>query len=362
MKLRVLVAGGIYDKPAEYRAAHRITPETNLAAGLAEEGFHVTVQGLSEPLRAERFDLVHVHHFGRAAVCALTRPRGCRFVFTSHDGFLFGDAGRDRRRGTLHSMVLRGADGLVALSVRERWLLTSQYRVRDERVDVIPNGIPELFDAPPREPETAPRQNKDLLFVGQLQRFKGLDYLFEAMPKVRAGHPGVRLRLCYQSDGMLDFYRRRAAEIGIADCVLFEGPRSPEQLAELYRSCAVFVHPSLFECLSTVISEAMLSAACVIATDVGGVREQLDSECGVIVPPRDSEALTAAICGALGSPARRALLGAAARIKARQRFTIPTMIRRHVHLYERVLNAQPVARPLFSSLLADGMNVCLKFL
>jgi glycosyltransferase involved in cell wall biosynthesis len=209
---------------------------------------------------------------------------------------------------------------------------------------------------------TGPRRNKDLLFVGQLQRFKGLDYLFDAMPKVRTEHPGVRLKLCYQSEGMLDTYRRRVAELGIADCVLFEGPRSPEQLAELYRSCAVFVQPSLVECLSTVISEAMLSAACVVATDVGGVREQLDSECGLIIPPRDPQSLASALCDALGSPERRELLGSRARLRARQRFSVPIMIRRHIHLYERLLNTQPVTRPIASSLLADGMNVCLKFL
>ncbi len=195
-----------------------------------------------------------------------------------------------------------------------------------------------------------------------MQPFKGLDYLFSAIPTIRAKHPSVRLRLCHQSDGLLHQYRRRVEELGIADCVVFEGPRSPEQLAVLYRSCAVVAHPSLAECLCSVISEAMLSGACIVATDVGGIREQLDAQCGVIVPPRDSRALAAALCDVLDSPERRERLGAAARIRARQRFSIPLMIRRHIQFYERVLSARPVGRPLPVSLFASSINAYLNLL
>ena len=98
------------------------------------------------------------------------------------------------------------------------------------------------------------------------------------------------------------------------------------------------VSPSLGECLSTVVLEAMCCGAAVVATDVGGIREQLDDETGVIVPPRDSAALARAICGLLAdtgpaSPAR-------ARPPAKRpapRFSVRQMIDRHVRLYEELL-------------------------
>ena len=87
-------------------------------------------------------------------------------------------------------------------------------------------------------------------------------------------------------------------------------PKPAAGLAQLYSTAAVVVSPSLGECLSTVVLEAMCCGAAVVATDVGGIREQLDEETGVIVPPRDCAALAHAICTLLADPRRRRRLGA----------------------------------------------------
>ena len=117
----------------------------------------------------------------------------------------------------------------------------------------------------------------------------------------------------------------------------FAGSRTAAALAELYATAAVVVSPSLGECLSTVVLEAMCCGAAVVATDVGGIREQLDEETGIVVPPRDSVALARAICGLLADPGWRERLGRAARKKARAGFGIRQMIDRHIHLYEELL-------------------------
>ena len=67
------------------------------------------------------------------------------------------------------------------------------------------------------------------------------------------------------------------------------------------------VSPSLGECFSTVVLEAMCCGAAVVATDVGGIREQLDEDTGVIVPTYDTPALSNAICTLLAD--RRAAAG-----------------------------------------------------
>ena len=81
----------------------------------------------------------------------------------------------------------------------------------------------------------------------------------------------------------------------------------------------------------------MCCGAAVIATDVGGIREQLDRDTGVIVPPRDAAALSRAICALLGDRACRRRMGVAARRKARAQFGVQQMIERHLHLYEELL-------------------------
>ena len=85
--MRVCIVGGIFDKPADYRARHSVSPETVLADGLGERGWQVTAAGHSARLPFGKFDLVHVHHFGRAALRLAATAGRPPFVFTTHDPF-----------------------------------------------------------------------------------------------------------------------------------------------------------------------------------------------------------------------------------------------------------------------------------
>jgi len=338
--MHICIVGGIFDKPADYRDRHSISPETVLADGLRQRGWQVTRSGHSASLPPGNFDLVHVHHFGRAALrlaAATTRPP---FVLTTHDPFAMNGLPVGWRRRVTDGFVLRKTDAVVALCNAERDFLTRRRGLPPERIAVIPNGINTLvFD---RIPGPAAPAN-DLLFVGQLQEFKGLDYLLSALPAVRACHPRVKLRVVYQTGALLRRYRAHAARLGLNGCLEFAGSLTAAGLADLYSSAAVVVSPSLGECLSTVVLEAMCCGAAVIATDVGGIREQLDENTGVIVPPRDSAALARAICILLADSDRRHRLGTAARQKARAQFSVRQMIDRHVRLYEELLESDELA-------------------
>ena len=228
--------------------------------------------------------------------------------------------------------ILRRTDTVVALSHAEREFLTRGQGIAPHRVAVIPNGIlTSVFDRVHCEP------SNDLLFVGQLQDFKGLDYLLDAMPAVHRSFPLAKLRIVYQTAARLDRYKAQATRLGLIGTVNFAGPRAPADLARLYSSAAAVISPSLGECLSTVVLEAMCCGAAVVATDVGGIREQLDESTGIIVPPRNPDALARAICSMLADGNRRRQLGEAARRKAHTQFTVRKMIDRHVRLYEELL-------------------------
>jgi glycosyltransferase involved in cell wall biosynthesis len=334
--MHICIVGGIFDKPAEYRDRHSISPETVLADGLRQRGWQVTPAGHSAPLPPGRFDFVHVHHFGRAALRLAASTSRPPFVLTTHDPFAMNGLPVGWRRHLTDGFVLRKADAVVALSNAEREFLARRRNLPPERIAVIPNGIrTAVFDR-----GTAPDEaTHDLLFVGQLQQFKGLDYLLRALPSVRAAYPSVRLRVVYQTGALLGRYQKDAALLGLGDCLEFAGSQTAASLARFYSTAAVVVSPSLGECLSTVVLEAMCCGAAVVATDVGGIREQLDEETGVIVPPRDSGALARAICMLLADTDRRRRLGQAARRKACAEFNVRRMIDRHVRLYETLLES-----------------------
>ena len=332
--MHICIIGGIFDKSNDYRAGHAISPETVLAEGLRQRGWRVTLSGHAMPLPSGKFDLVHVHHFGRTALRLAVGGGRQPFVFTTHDPFAMNGLPVGWRRRFTDRFVLSKVDAVVALSNAERDFLTRRRGLRPEHVAVIPNGISTtVFDRVPDPLEP----NSDLLFVGQLHEFKGLDYLLDALPTVRTACPRVKLRVVYQTGALLGLYRMHAARLGLDSCLEFAGAKTAASLAQLYSTAAIVVSPSLGECLSTVVLEAMCCGAPVIATDVGGIREQLDDDTGVIVPPRDSAALAHAISALLANPERRRQLGQAARRKVHAQFSVRQMIDRHVRLYEELL-------------------------
>lgn len=229
--------------------------------------------------------------------------------------------------------ILRRADTVVALSAAEKEFLARGQGIDPSYIAVIPNGIDtSIFDRTGFSEPAA-----ELLFVGQLQEFKGLDYLLEALPAIRRSVPEVKLRVVYQTGALLNHYRAQALRLQLSGNVHFAGARSPAELARLYSAAAVVISPSLGECLSTVVLEAMCCGAAVVATDVGGIREQLDESTGIIVPPRNPAALALAVNGLLADPGRRHHLGQAAQQKVRAQFSIRKMIDRHLRLYEELL-------------------------
>jgi len=331
--MHICIVGGIFDKPAAYRNRHSLSPETVLAEGLRQRGWKVTCSGHAAPLPPEEFDLLHVHHFGRAALRLAATPRRPPFVLTTHDPFAMNRLPVGWKRRLTDRFVLHKAAAVVALSNAERDFLVHRRGLSSGQLAVIPNGInTEVFQRISEAPAS-----HDLLFVGQLQEFKGLDYLLRALPAVRAVHGDVKLRVVYQTGALFDDYRTLAGQLGLNGCVNFAGAKSADALAYLYSTAALVVSPSLGECLSTVVLEAMCCGAAVIATDVGGIREQLDAETGIIVPPRDSGALAFAINSLLADAGLRQRLGKAACRKAHAHFHVRLMIDRHVRLYEELL-------------------------
>jgi len=149
--------------------------------------------------------------------------------------------------------------------------------------------------------------------VGRLAEGKGIETLLEAAAIViqelrQQPPPPQRLPPVYWlliGDGDLaGVLKERAQQLGIADRVLFAGPRT--DIEEIYASLDLFVCPSLWEGLSTAILESMASGVPVVATDIPGNRQVIrDRVNGWLVPTGDPEALAEAVVRAINQPALR---------------------------------------------------------
>lgn len=178
---------------------------------------------------------------------------------------------------------------------------------------------------------------EDIPVVGTVANFKehkGYPYLLEAAVRVRRAIPEVRFVLVGQ--GTLEAgIRRRAHDLGLAGTVIFTGYREDAQ--RLMSTFDVFVLASLHEGLPIALVEAMSLGRAPVVTAVGGVPEVVtDGIHGLVVPPRNPDAMAGAIATLLRDRPLRLRLGEASRRRAAD-FDIRTAVRRMEEVYEELL-------------------------
>jgi glycosyltransferase involved in cell wall biosynthesis len=343
--MKICLVGGIFDRAASLRAKHLLTPETVLLDGFQKAGVAVTAVGHAGFQASDDFDLVHVHHFGKAALQMATARTPARFVFTGHNGQIVTGYERSRIRRSAFHYVVGKADAIVALSEAE----ASYFRATGARdkVCLIPNGIPaDVFrlrpDAGDDPAPTTGSARYDLLYVGQLIDLKGVEFLLQAMQQLRRQWH-VRLRLVYHNAQLESAHRRMVHELGIAEHVDFVGILGPAELAEEYRRADVLVLPSLAECLPSVVTEALLCGTPVVAGAVCGVPEQVGPY-GRVVPPGDASALADAIAEVLRDRPRFRAIASEMRDYAACKYNPEAMVAAHLDLYRDLLAGQPACR------------------
>jgi glycosyltransferase involved in cell wall biosynthesis len=211
-----------------------------------------------------------------------------------------------------------------------------------DRIIVIPNGIDldRVTTAAPEGHASLADSRPVIGTIGRLSRKKGQEDLLSAAALILTRMPEVRVVLV--GDGPLDGQlRRQAHDLGIDDRVRFLGTVADG--ARLLPLLDVYVLPSHVEGMSMGLIEAMAAGRPIVATDVGGNAETvIDGVSGLIVPPRAPDRLADAILTLLKDPDRARAMGAAARQRAREHFTVDTMVKRLERLYRERLAARGI--------------------
>jgi rhamnosyl/mannosyltransferase len=282
-------------------------------------------------LARRQADIVHVHSpYPLGEIGALAFRRGARLVLTHHSDVL-----RQRRTLRLYApvlrRVLRAADCIIATS--PRYVETSPWLAPvADRCRVIPLGVDEDRFTPGRPGLPGARE---LLFVGRLRHYKGLDVLLQALRDL----PDVRLRIVGEGQ-MGDEWRTLARGLGLEDRVRFEGQVADERLPGLYRGARVFVLPSTSraEAFGTVLLEAMACGLPCVTTELGTGTSWVvrHGETGFVVPAADADALRDAIARLLADPGAAAAMGRAGRRRVEQNFRESAMTGRVLALYHEL--------------------------
>jgi len=265
--------------------------------------------------------LVHVHAASHASfvrksiVLLAARLAGCKTIYHLHGGgfrcFVQEESGTVMRRWIRHT--LEASSLVIALS--EGWAQAVRGFAPRARVAVLPNAVA-LPSLPPRENEVPER----ILFLGRIEAGKGVFELLAAAAQLAPAFPA--LRLVFGGEGDLAGLRRRAAALGIAERIECPGWLDGAGVAAELAKASVFCLPSHAEGLPMAMLEAMAAARAVVATRVGGIPDTLrDGDNGLLVAPRDDEALAGALATLMGDRALRERLANRARASIEQHYS-----------------------------------------
>ena len=297
---------------------------------------------LVSTLRALRPHVIHAH---------LTDPLSCKFALIAAAFArvpavvatlqLFMDVTNVRGRRVQHRVVSATVDRYLAVSQYVASQLQERLHVPAHKVRVVHNAIAvERFDDRPddglRRELTGDARRSLVLTVARLDEQKGHRYLLEAAVAV----PEAVFVLV--GDGIeRSALETQAHELGVASRIRFLGER--HDIARLLASADVFVLPSLYEGLPVTVLEAMAAGTPIVATALGGTSEAVvNGATGILVPPANPAALSAAIRRVLLERDLAARFSAAGRARVATRFSRSAMISAVETVYDEVLGA---ARP-----------------
>jgi D-inositol-3-phosphate glycosyltransferase len=252
------------------------------------------------------YDLIHSHYWLSGRLGLLFADHwGVPLVSTFHtlaqlkNRVAESAAEREQTvRYEIERRTMAGSDRVVALTAIDRQQMLRHYETHSP-IDVIPGGVDlDRFSPMPRGQARAtlglaPNQNI-LLFVGRIQRLKGLEVLVRAFAKL--GDLDARLLVVGGQPGTSPESREIArlhhlvAKLGIADRTGFVGAVAHEQLPLYYSAADVTVMPSSYESFGLVAVESLACGTPVVATRVGGLTSIVhDGETGLLVPWRDAQ-------------------------------------------------------------------------
>ncbi|MCE2465043.1 MAG: glycosyltransferase family 4 protein [Dehalococcoidia bacterium] len=243
-------------------------------------------------LEEKEFDLVHLHE-PLMPVLPLTVLQCSNTV---NVGTFHAFYGRFRNYGWSHRLLKRWfnkLDGLIAVSPAAHQYVS---RFFPGNYRIIPNGIDVDHFATAGKPIPELQDGKtNILFVGRLEKRKGLRYLLEAFGMLKWEHPNVRLLVV--GPGSLDKDCHRVlGERNLQD-VVFLGGVPYQDLPSYYASAHIFCSPATGrESFGIVLLEAMAAGRPIVATSIEGYSCVVThGEQGLLVPPKDSASLAVAL-------------------------------------------------------------------
>lgn len=342
---------------------YRTPPSSSMMARMPVLNQLAVIESLTHRLQdvagSVKPDILHAHSPALNAVAALRVGRKLDIPVVYEIRAFWEDAAVDhgtskewgvryRLTRALESYAIKRADAVTTICEGLRGDILAR-GVPAEKVTVIPNAV-NIEDFSTGESadmrlaaELGLEGKRVLGFIGSFYAYEGLNILLQALPKMLALNPDIRVLLV--GGGPQDKeLKAQAQQLGVGDKVIFTGRVPHDQVQRYYNLIDVLVYPRLPMRLTELVTplkplEAMAQGRLLVASDVGGHRELIeDGKTGVLFTAGDPDALSTQVLKLLSASERWPELRAAARQFVETERNWAASVARYQHIYERLSN------------------------
>ena len=292
-------------------------------------------------LSRENFDIIHLHEPLMPMLCTTV----LRLSQTANIGTFHACHGRPAYNFAkpfgkwILKRWFRKLDGKIAVSKPAREFAYEHF---PGYYNIIPNGVDLDHFSPAVSPIDEFCDGKlNILFVGRLEKRKGLNYLLEAFKQVKQEISNSRLIIVGPGTRLRHKYEKQVMRSGLKD-VAFVGFVAYDELPRYYKTADVFCAPATGrESFGIVLLEAMAMGKPIVASNIEGyasvVTHGVD---GLLVPPQDEEMLAQALISLLTDQSLRQQMGARGKAKALE-YSWEQIAQKVLSYYVRVLTEPP---------------------
>jgi len=241
----------------------------------------------------------------------------------------------------LEGETLRRADKLIAISNNIGTLIKKHHGIGNGKITYGPLGI-KLPDEKLLITEKS-SEKLNVLYVGRLEKRKGIDTLFKAIPRIIKEIPQTRFTIVGKDTDLAPggrsyrSYLLKNTDKKYHEFISFTDFVTSKQLQDYYRNCDIFVAPSIYESFGQIYIEAMAWGKPVIGCNAGGIPEVIeDCRTGFVITPEDSNELAERII-ALGDSELRKQMGLRGRKAVEDIFSIKNMVMQTYDVYKELI-------------------------
>ncbi len=245
-------------------------------------------------LKDQSYDIIHAHSYhALPALFAALAKNGRRLIFTPH----YHREGHTLFRNLLHkpykligSKIFEKADKVICVSDYEKRNVISDFNVSKGKIEKIPNGL-NFAEIVNIKPDKKSNGERTLLYVGRLEKYKGIQYIIEALPHLQDFKLEVVGKGHYEKN-----LKKLAEELSVTKLIKWHKNLTRKELLQHYALADVFIMLSTHEAYGITVAEALMSGTPCIVAMGSALDEFVDGErCIGIETPITTDKLVNAI-------------------------------------------------------------------